>query len=217
MQVLVIGAGNFGATVAVQMAAKKCEVVVIDNDSEKLAEIKDHVGQVIVGDATDKSLIEKFSKEMDVVVVSLGEIIDASILITHHLKEAGVKRIIAKAASRDHGQILKIIGATQVVFPERDEAIRLVTNLISPHVLDVVKLSEDLNLVEVAVPESFVGKSMRNMDLRKKYGIQILAIKNPLDGSTQVLPSPDYIFQADDIIIVIGELEGLDRFSGSAK
>jgi len=211
MQALIIGAGNFGMTIATEMAAKKCEVVVIDNHAHKLDDIKDQVAQVIVGDATDKDLLAKFARNMDIVIVSLGEIIDASVLITHHLKELGVKRIIAKAASQDHGKILKIIGAHQVVFPERDEAIRLVQSLVAPDVLEVVRLSDDFNFVEVAVPKEFVSKSIQELDLRKKYGFQILAIKNPLTDTTKVMPPPDYKFQANDVMIILGDTSEMEE------
>ncbi|PIQ85550.1 MAG: potassium uptake system protein [Candidatus Omnitrophica bacterium CG11_big_fil_rev_8_21_14_0_20_45_26] len=205
MKALVIGAGNFGATVAVEMAAKECEVVLIDIDQEKLDDLKDNVGQVVIGNAKDRDLLEKFARDMDVVVVSLGDIVDASVLVTHHLKDLGTKRIIAKAISDDHGKILKIIGAHQVVFPERDEAIRLVSSLVSPDVLDVVRLSEDKSVVEVAVPQEFIGKSIEALDLRNRYGFHVLAVKNPLKGNLKVVPEPKYQFQPDDVMIVVGE------------
>ncbi|OGW77780.1 MAG: hypothetical protein A2Z83_04225 [Omnitrophica bacterium GWA2_52_8] len=211
LQALVIGAGNFGATVALEMAAKGCEVVVIDNDHEHLDDLRDKVGRAILGDATDKMLLEKFVKGMDVVVVSLGEKVDASVLITHHLHEMGMKRIITKATSKDHGEILKIIGAHEVVFPERDEAIRLVSTLVSPNIVDMIKISEDFNVVEAAVPQEFIGKKIKDLDVRKKHGIQVLAIKNALSGKVNVLPDPAYAFQADDIMIVIGDPENLSK------
>lgn len=213
MKALVIGAGNFGATAAVKMAECKCEVILIDIDADKLDDLKDQVGQVIVGDAKDKDLLAKFAKDMDVVIVSLGELIDSSVLITLHLRELKAKRIIAKAASEDHGKILKMIGAHQVVFPERDEAIRLVSGLVSPDIVDLMKISDDLNMIEIAVPEAFIGKSIKDLDLRKKFGLQVLAVKNPLKSVSQVLPSPGYAFQPDDTMIVMGEMENLTKIS----
>jgi len=211
MQVLVIGAGNFGATVAVEMAAKKCEVIVIDTKAEKLDDIKDLVGQVIVGDATDKDLLDKFAKDMDIVVVSLGTVVDASVLIVHHLKEMGTKRVIAKASSVDHGKILKIVGANKVVFPEKDEAIRLVRSLVYPDVLDLIRLSDQVGVVEIAVPESFTGKAIKDLELRKKYGVQVIAVQNPLSGKSEVLPGPAYVFKPDDIMVALGVPDDLIR------
>jgi trk system potassium uptake protein TrkA len=211
MQALVIGAGNFGATVAAEMTAQKCEVVVIESNAERADDIKDKVSQVIVGDATDKDLLKKFAQDMDLAVISLGDRVDASVLITLHLKELGMRRIIAKVTSVDHGKILRILGAHQIVFPERDEAIRLVSSLVSPSVLDLVKISDDLNVVEIAVPDDFVNKSIANLNLRKKFGLQILAIKNSLDGKVNVSPPAEYTFRPDDVMIVIGDTGSLKR------
>ena len=210
-QVLVIGAGNFGFTLAAELAEKKIDVIVIDSNQERAQEIKDSVSQVIVADATHKDVLDKFARDIDVAVVSLGEKIDSSILVTLFLKEIGVKRIIAKASSIDHGKVLKIVGANDVVFPERDEALRLATSLVSPDILDFIQLSDEFNIVEVAVPDKFVKKSIDALDLRKKYGMQILAIKNPLDGKINVLPSPDYKFRPDDVMIVIGDIDSLQK------
>lgn len=215
MRALVIGAGSFGATVAVEMAARNCEVILIDNDAEKLDDLKDLVAQVIVGDATDKDLLMKISKDMDWVIVALGEKIDVSLLITYRLKDLGVTKIIAKAMTKDHGEILRLIVASQVIFPEHDEAKRLVHSLISPDFLNLVKLSDQLNILEAAVPTDFISKSIKQMDIRKKYGLQVLAIKNPLMGKTVVMPAPDYVFQADDIMVVIGDNEQLEKLSKS--
>lgn len=211
MQVLVVGAGNFGATVAQELGRKGCEVIVIDNDPQHADDIKDHVAQVIIGDATDKDLLLKFAKNVELAIVSLGEKVDASVLITHSLKEMGLRRIIAKATSVDHGKILKIIGATQVVFPERDEAVRLVTSLVTSNVLDFVKLSEEYNLVELAVPTEFLKKTIGELDLRRKYGFHIIALKNALDGTMKLLPDPEYAFRPDDIMVVIGDEAALDE------
>jgi len=214
MKALVIGAGSFGATIAVEMARRKCEVIVIDCDTNKLNDIKDEVGQVIVGNAKDKDLLEKFCRDVDVVFVALGEVIDASVLITHYLKELKAKRIIAKATSDDHGVILKVIGANEVVFPERDEAVRLVTSIVSPDVLDVIRLSDDFNVVQTAVPDEFVGKAIKDLDVRKKYKINVLAVKNSLTGKIRIAPSPEYKFDPDDVMITVGEMDAADDFKG---
>lgn len=211
-EVLIIGAGNFGATLAAQLSAKKCEVTVIELNKNNAQEIKDKVNRVVVADATHKDVLGKFGKDADIAIVSLGDKIDSSILITLFLKEMGIKRIIAKATSVDHGKALSLVGAHQTVYPERDEAVRLATSLMSPDVLDFIQLSDEFNIVEIIVPENLTKKSIEESDIRKKYGVQILAIKNPLDGRVQVLPSPQYVFQPDDVMIVIGETESLEKF-----
>ena len=177
--------------------------------------MRDKVAQVIVADATDKDILEKYAKGVDFAVVSLGEKIDKSLLTTHFLKEIGVKRIIAKASSVDHGKILKILGAHEVVFPERDEAKRLAASLMSPDVLDFIKVSEDFKIVEIAAPDEFVHKSIKELHLRKKYGVNLLAVKNPLTGKVQILPSPDYKFVPDDVLIVIGDINAIQNIHHS--
>jgi len=208
---LVIGAGNFGFTLATELAKRNRETVVIDTDPDKAQDIKHLVSRVIVADASDREVLEEFAKDADMAVVCLGEKVDSSILITHFLKEIGVKRIIAKATSVDHGKILKVIGANEVVFPERDEAIRLATSLVSTNVLDLFHISEEFNIVEIAVTKEFVGKTICELDLRKKYQLQILGVKNPLTGKVNLLPISDYLFQADDILIVVGDTSNLAK------
>lgn len=209
MKVLVIGAGSFGSTAAVELAARKCEVIVMDTVAAKLEGIRDKVAQVIVGDGTDNEVLSKFAKNMDVILVSLGEVIEASVLAVLRLKELDAKRIIAKATSGDHEKILKKIGAHQIVNPERDEAIRLASYLVSPNIIDLMELSQDVNLIEAGVPEAFFGKTLRELELRKKYGLHVLAVKNPLHAKAQVMPHPNYRFEADDIMIVIGDTANL--------
>ncbi len=142
MKVLVIGAGSFGSTVAMALARQNCEVIVIDIDAQKLNLVKNQVAQVIVGNSTNKELLEKFATKMDMVLVSLGEIIDASILTVLHLKELKIKKIIAKATTLEQEKVLKLIGAHQIVNPERDEALRLAKQLVSSNILDLMNFIE---------------------------------------------------------------------------
>lgn len=214
-KILIVGAGHFGYTLATELAERGPEVVVIDNDPNRAEEIKSKVTQVVVADGTSKEVLARFGHDADVAVVAMGERIDASILATHFLKEIGVKRLISKATSVDHGRVLKLVGATQVVFPERDEAIRLATSLVTPNLLEFMQLSDDFNIVEVAVPNDFINKSIEQLDLRKEYGLQILAVQNPLDGKINVLPAPTYAFKPDDVMIVIGDKDALQKIQDS--
>lgn len=215
-KVLVIGAGSFGSTAAVALAHQNCEVIVIDINAQKLNLVKSEVAQVIVGDSTNKELLEKFALKMDMVLVSLGEIIDASILTVLHLKELKIKKIIAKATTLEQEKVLKLIGAHQIVNPERDEALRLAKQLVSPNILDLMNFTEQLQIVELVVPESFFGKTLIELDVRNKYDMQILAVRNPLTNKSVVMPRPDYSFQADDIIIVIGDTDKIEKLSPKA-
>lgn len=210
-QVLVIGLGHFGSALVEEFINKGCEVIVIESDKEKGEKVKDIVSQVVIADATNKDLLAQFAKDMDYVIVCLGDRIDSSVLITYYLKELGVMRIMAKASSPEHGEILKVVGAHDVIYPERDTAQRLVTSLTSPNVLEFVKLAEGFEIVEIAVPEDFVKNSIKELQLRNKYGIEILAVKNPLTGEVKVMPSPDYVFKADDVIIAIGDIQSIQK------
>jgi trk system potassium uptake protein TrkA len=213
MKVLVIGAGSFGSTVAMALARQNCEVIVIDIDAQKLNLVKNQVAQVIVGNSTNKELLEKFATKMDMVLVSLGEIIDASILTVLHLKELKIRKIIAKATTLEQEKVLKLIGAHQIVNPERDEALRLAKQLVSPNILDLMNFTEQLQIVEIVVPEFFFGKSLIDLDVRNKYEMQILAVRNPLTNLSVVMPRPEYLFQADDIMIVIGDTNRIEKLS----
>lgn len=214
-QVLVIGVGHFGYTLATKLAERRCEVVVVDSDREKIQDIKDDVSQAVVANASDKdALIEIGAKNFDIACVCLGEQVDVSILLTLFLKELGVKRIIAKASSDDHGRVLSMVGATTVIFPEKDEALRLANNLVSSEVLDFARISEDLAIVELAAAKEFYGKTLRELNLRKKFGIQVLAVKNPLDGIAHTVPAPDFKIRPDDVLFIIGDQESLQKFSG---
>ncbi|MCM8814106.1 MAG: TrkA family potassium uptake protein [Candidatus Omnitrophica bacterium] len=211
-QALVIGLGTFGTALVSELVSKGGQVVVIDQNSGRSDPVKDLVERVIVADATNREVLAEYAKDIDCAIVAIGERVDSSILVTYLLKELGVRRIIAKAVSEEHGKILKVVGANDVVFPERDEARRLATSLISPDVLDFIKLSGDFSVVEIAVPERFVKQTIRGLDLRNKYGMQILAVKNALTGAVQIMPTPDYELQADDILVVIGEVSSLKQF-----
>lgn len=213
-QVLVIGAGKFGAALAAQVVDRGGEIIIIEVNREKAEEIKDKVRQVIIADATDKNVLKKFAKDVDLAVVSLGKRVDSSVLVTHFLKELGVKRIVAKAVSDDHGRILKIVGANEVVFPEKDAAERLAASLISPDLMEFIRVSEEFDIVEIAVPDEFAKKTIRELDLRNQYGFEILAIKNALTGKVQVLPSAEYKFSPDDVLIILGDVSSIKKFQG---
>ena len=209
---LVIGLGSFGSALVKELMTKgETEVIVVESDHEKAQQFKDLVSQVIVGDATKREVLVEFGKDVDCAIVCLGERIDSSVLITYCLKEIGVKRIIAKATTEDHAKILSVVGADEVISPESDTAKRLAASLVSPGIVDFVKLSEDFNIIEIAVPDKFVKKTIKELQLRSEYGIQVLAIKNALMGESQVMPSPDYELKPDDVLIVLGGADALKK------
>lgn len=213
-KILVIGLGSFGFYLAQELAKKKCEVVALDNARGKIQDIKDLVTHAIVGNAADKDVLSEIGvKDFDMVCVCIGEQTATSILLTNYLKEIGVKRIMAKAADDDHARVLHLVGATDVIFPEKDEAVRFASTVLNPDILDTIRLSELYDVSEVVTPEKFYDKSLRDLDLRDKYGVQVLAIKNVLREELNINPPPDTQLKPDDILILLGDTESLQKFS----
>ena len=214
-QFVVIGLGNFGYNVAVRLAQIGHEVMAIDSSEERIDDIKDHVTQAVVADSKDKdALADLVTNAMSAAVVSLGDNIEASVLCVLYLKEIGVKRIIGKAASVDHGKILEAIGTSEVIYPERDAAVRLAEKLNAPtSVLDYIELSPDYGIVDVATPDDFVGKTLKMLHLPKEHGVLVIAVRNVLKNDIQIMPSADYKFEPDSVITVIGKYENLSKLT----
>jgi trk system potassium uptake protein TrkA len=211
--ILIIGLGHFGFSLVNEVAKSAIDIIVIEENQERAELVKDIVDQVIVANASNKDLLQKYAKSVDCAVVCLSEKIDSSVLITYHLKEIGVPRIIAKATTKDHGDILTSIGADEIIYPEEETAKRIARNLVSPNILDAIKLSDDFDIVEIPVPERFFHKNIKELQLRNKYEIDILAIKNPLTGELKIMPHPDYAFQPDDVMIFIGSSAAVHKFN----
>lgn len=212
-KILIIGLGHFGYSLVKELTKKPIELIIIEENQKRAELVKEMVGQIIVANAANKALLLKFAQDVDCAIVSISKKIDSSILITHYLKEIGIKKIIAKATSADHGEILLTIGADEIIYPEEEVAKRVARHLISPDIFDVIKLSDEFDIIELPVPEKFLMKTIKDLGLRNKYGIEILAIKNPLTSETKIMPSPDYKFNPDDIMIFIGETRSIDTLN----
>ena len=213
-KIVIIGAGSFGYHVAETLYKKGHEVLVIDKDKTVIQKIKDFCTQAVYADATDKETLEALGvKDMDAAVVSLGDRIEPSILVTLYLKELGVKEIIVKALSEDHAKILKYIGATEIIFPERDVAQRLANRLSAKNMLDYLNLAPGYSILEIVPPKKFVGKSLKELALRSKYGIQIIAVKELVPEKVDLVPGGDFVIKDSDILIVVGKDEDLEKLS----
>ncbi|MEW6456904.1 MAG: TrkA family potassium uptake protein [Acidobacteriota bacterium] len=209
---VVIGLGSFGENVAKTLYEKGNDVLAIDVDKDKINNIKEFVSNAIVADARNKETLEELDvADSDGVIVSLGPEMEGSILIALHLKELGVKNIIVKALSEDHGKILELIGAHQTIYPEKDEAIRLANILSSKNILDFLQLSPDVSIEEIAPPEKFVGKSIKDLDLRNKYKIQIIAIRDTIKDELQFLIEPNFIIKESDSLVILGTKESFKK------
>lgn len=208
----VIGLSSFGINVAKTLAKRDAEIIAIDKDENKVNEVKDIVSQAITMDATSKeNLLSVGITDVDYVVVSTGPTLEPSILIVHLLRELGVERIIAKALSEDHEKILNLVGATEVSFPEKDAAIKIGNRLILSNLLDYLPLESGFVLQEIAPPDSFIGKSLAEIHLRKKYNVTVIAIKSIIPEKTILNPGGEFVVKESDILVVFGSSEDLEK------
>ena len=211
-RVVVVGLGIFGSNIAKELFRNGFEVIAIDKNKEMINHIRDFTTKAILADATDKELLEMIGIQPDdVVIVSFGEDLAASTLLTLHLKELKVKDIIVKAPNEDHKRILEKIGATEVIIPEKEMASKVAKSLISPNVLDYLPVSEDFTISEVAPPSSFLGKTIADLRLRGKYHIEVIAIRDVLSDRIQLVPRADFVIKDSDILIVIGKEHDIQK------
>jgi len=208
----VIGLGNFGFHAAKALFEDGNEVVAIDENKARVQAVDPHSTKAIVLNATDKEALKSLGLEnMDGVIVSTGTKISTSILICLYLQEIGVKKILAKAQDEDHGKILKRVGATEIIHPERDMAIRVSQGLSRPNVLDFVPLAEDYDLVQVGPPREFIGKSLKDLNLRAKYNVHIIAIKELVPENFVLVPPASFVIKDSDILIMLGKSEDIRK------
>jgi trk system potassium uptake protein TrkA len=211
-RVVVIGLGIFGFNIAKDLYESGLEVIAIDKNKEIIQKIRDFSTKAVLADGTDKEVIDSIGIQPDdVVIVSFGEDLAASTLITLHLKELKVKKIIVKAPNEDHKHVLEKVGATEVVIPERAMADKVAKSLISPNVLDYIPLSEDYTISELAPPPSFMGKTIGELHLRSKYHVEVIAIKEVLPERIRMVPRADFVIKDSDVLIVIGREEDIQK------
>jgi trk system potassium uptake protein TrkA len=207
----IIGMGRFGASVAQALYNMGYDVMIMDENEERIQEHINIATHVVQADSTDEQALREVGiRNFDVVVVAIGADIQASILTTLILKEMGVKMIVAKAQNERHGQVLYKVGADRVVFPERDMGLRVAHNLISPNVLDFVELAEEYSIVEVAASERMDGKSLQELDIRARFGVNVMAIKS--GNKFNIAPSASDTIKEGDILVVIGHNDDLKKF-----
>lgn len=211
-RVVVIGLGIFGFNIAKDLYENGFEVVAIDKNKEIIQKIKVFSTKAILADGTDKEVLESIGIQPDdVVIISFGEDLAASTLITLHLREMKVKTIIVKAPNEDHKHVLDKVGATEVIIPEKEIAGKVAKSLISPNVLDYIPLSEDYTICEMAPPPSFMGKTIAELHLRSKYRIEVIAIREMLPERVTMVPRADFVIKDSDILVVIGKEEDIQK------
>lgn len=207
----IVGLGRFGTALAKELGKAGADLLVIDHNEEKIRELREYTDNAIVVKSLDKKSLEETGiQNCDVAVVCIGEHMESSILTTLNLVDLGIPKVISKATSIEHGEILRRLGA-EVVYPERDMAVRLAKRLEISRLLDFIQLSEKVNITKFLAPDKFVGKTVAEVNLRARFGMNIIAIVNGPDVIETV--SPDYVFRAGDAVIVSGSQENVLRLS----
>lgn len=209
-QFAVIGLGRFGKSVAITLSKMGYEVLAIDASAERVQDLSDEVTHVVQADTTDDETLKALGiRNFDVVVVAIGEDVQANTLTALLLKELGVPFIVAKARNALHGKMLVKLGVDRVVFPERDMGQRVAHNLVATNVLEYIELSPNLTMVEVTTPRTLVGKTLADSDLRAKFKVNVVAIKRGEDVIVPPVPSEKIL--DEDILFVVGETSGIHR------
>lgn len=207
----IIGLGRFGTALALSLAQAGAEMIVLDRDEDKIREIREYTENAFVVRSLDKkTLSETGIQNCDVAVLCISQQMDTSILTTLNLVSLGIPTVIAKAASAEHGEILEKLGA-QVVYPERDMAVRLANRLEASQMLDYIQLSEKLNISKLRTPEKILGKTVMEANLRKSFNVNIIAVEN--DGSLIEIVTPDYRFRKGDILFLAGSRQSLNALA----
>ncbi|WP_144529059.1 TrkA family potassium uptake protein [Peribacillus simplex] len=211
-QYAVIGLGRFGTSVAHRLYTAGQEVLGIDVNEERVENAELSVTHAIMADTTEEETLKSIGiRNFDCVIVAIGNDMQSSILTTLLLKELGVDKVIAKALNKNHGQVLTKVGADWVIYPERDMGERVANQLLSPNMLNYIELSKEYNIEEIILPMSMKGKSLRELDLRAKYNISVIAIVS--NGEIIIAPSPDQDIHENDILLVVGNKEDLAIFA----
>lgn len=215
-QVVVIGLGQFGMQLARSLVKMNCEVVAIDMNESRVNQVRDDVQRAIIGDARDFDMLASIvSANVDEAVVGLGESsIEPSILCTLHLKRIGVKVILSTARNDDHANILRAVGANEIIFPERETAERTARRIANPDLRDMFSLADDYRIMEIVAPQVLHGKSLASAQLRRDYDLLVLAIRPPDQERFNFLPGADAVIHPNETLMVLGRELDLARFAG---
>ena len=206
---VVIGLGLFGQALAKQLCTLGAEVLAIDRRDDLVQKVANDVTHAVVGDAQDKDVLRSLGVgHMDCAVIAIGDDLAASVLITMNLKELDVPYIVCKAQNETHSRVLKKLGVDRVVIPEQENAQRLGRTLYSHNVLDYIELSEEYGILEIPAPKVWIGKTLKELNVRAKLGVNIIAFQN--NGKINVSPSADYAIRQEDVMVVLGDNYSLE-------
>ncbi len=214
-QFAIIGMSSFGQRMLEELSQLECEILIVDKDKDVIEALKDKVASAFIADAMSEETIKKLiPATIDAAIIDLGDRIEVSILVTNYLKKMGVANIIAYAETDEHGEILEIVGATHVVFPNREAAKRITPMLVSSLIFNYMPIGDGLVIAEVEVPSKFFGMTLIEANLRRTHGLNVVAIRNESGQGEYKFFSPEYRLQPKDILLVVGSEENIYGFSG---
>ncbi|MFT9494073.1 potassium channel family protein [Anaerosolibacter sp.] len=209
-QFVVIGCGRFGSSVARTLYSLGYDVLAIDENEDVIQDIADSVTHAVQVDATDETSLKSLGiRNFDVAVVTIGSDIQSSILITLIAKELGIKYVVTKAQNELHAKVLYKIGADRVVFPERDMGVRVAHNLVSSNILDYIEVAPDYSIVEISALKEWEGKNLKDLNMRAKYGINVMAIKH--GAEINISPNASDMINKDDVLVVVGHNDDIQK------
>ena len=209
---VVIGLGIFGYHLARTLFENGFEVVAIDKDKDVIQKIRDYCTKAILADGTDQEIMDMIGiGEDDIAIISFGEDLAAATLITLHLRQMKVKNIIVKAPNEDHKMILEKVGATDVFIPEMDMAKKLAKSLTSPNVMDYIPLSDDYMIFELAPPNSFLGKTLAELQLRNRFNLEVIAVRDVIADHIHMVPHADFVIKDGEALLVIGKEKDISK------
>lgn len=210
MRIAVLGLGDFGFSLAYWLNALGNEVIAVDRNADVIQRIMESVSKAIVADATDREVLEEIGiRDVDVVLIAVGRRLETTVLLTNYLRELGIPRVMVKVADEEQGRILRLVGATDVVQPDRDIAAKVAASLTFPDVIEYVPLEGQVRIFVVKAPERLVGRAFKEMKLVANERIRVLAVDPPGRDKPAFVPDLDYIIGAGDLLVVMGDLADL--------
>lgn len=213
---VIIGLSTFGRYLAQYLAEREFDVVVIDSDESKVEEVKPFVNKGIIANAKDKETLNRLGlKESDAVIVSLGDKMDESLLVVLYLNEIGAENVYVKVQTEEHAKIINMIGNAEIIFPERDSAFKLAQRIDNPNILDYVPLAEGYSVIDWSPSRGFIGKSIGELDLQKKYGVQVISVEETVPERVKLIPKADYVIKDSDILVIVGKNEDIQRLKNA--
>ncbi len=213
-QFAIIGLGAFGIRMLEELLSVTNEIIIIDKDRDIIEKYKDSAKAAYITDAINEAALSKIvPKDIDAVIVDLGGKIEVSIMATNYLKKMGVKDIVVKAQTDEHGEVLSMVGATRVIYPDREAAMHVTPLLVSSLLFNFLPISDNLALAEVGANEYCVGKTLLEANLRKTFGLNVVAMRTVESDKFAFISDPSYMFKESDVLLVAGSEESINSFS----